>query len=140
MSRPTPPNHNLQQRGFTLIEIIITLVITAILSVILVLALGSKISHSGEPIVRLQKTMALQQTMENIRADFEALPSIANLRTAIGTGVQSNGYGSYEVIENSFISFVGYTDAPGVVGDGILKVTIKDDSTGLVLTELFVDW
>ena len=135
--QPSPYRDN---SGFTLIEMTIALVVTAILGVILVTALGSSLTNSSQPIFRLQQTMALLQTMENIRADFTVSNDLALLKTAIGTGVQSNSYGNYEVLENAYVKFAGYTEAPGVASDGILKVTIRDSTSGMVLTELFVDW
>jgi len=139
MSQPPRPDRSPQQ-GFTLIEVIITLVVASILAVVLVMALGTSFTSSSEPIFRLQQTMALHRTMENIRADFSAANSLALLKLAIGTGVQSNGYGNYQVIDNGYITFTGYNEAPGIASDGILKVSIKDPGTGMVLTELFVQW
>lgn len=128
------------QQGFTLIEIIITLVVFAILSTILVTVMGTSVINSGQPVSRLQQTMTLQQTMENIRANFSAVSDLSLLKSAIGTGQQDNDYGTYEVMDNRYIKFTGHNEAAGVAADGILKVSIKDQGSGLVLTELFVEW
>ena len=128
------------QAGFSLIEVIITLVVGAILALVLALALGSSFTNSSLPLFRLQQTMALQQVMENIRADYAAHGDIALLKTSVGTGTQNNGYGTYTVISNKFIKFVNNVQADGTVSDGILKVSIQDPNTGLILTELFVAW
>lgn len=132
------PNRNNQQ-GFSLIEIIITVVVLGILATMLVTVMGTSVTSSSQPIFRLQQTIALQQTMENIRANFSATPDLALLKTAIGTGSQNNSYGVYEVIDNKFITFTGYTEVEGVAADAILKVSIKGQETGLILTELFVE-
>ena len=50
----------LDQRGFTLIEIIIALVIFGILATMLVTVMGTSMSNSSQPVFRLQKTMSLQ--------------------------------------------------------------------------------
>lgn len=128
------------EQGFTLIEVIIALVVGAILVTILASALGTSVTDSSQPIFRLQKTMALHQVIENIRADFASINDIALIKTTIGTGQQSNGYGTYEVVENKFIKFTGNVEEDGVSGDGILKVSIRDIDTGMTLTELFVEW
>ena len=128
------------QAGFSLIEVIITLVVGAILALMLALALGSSFTNSGLPLFRLQQTMALQQVMENIRADYAAHGDIALLKTSVGTGTQNNGYGTYTVLSNKFIKFVNNVQADGTVNDGVLKVAIQDPNTGLILTELFVAW
>lgn len=129
-----------RQQGFTLIELIITLVVFAILATMLVTVMGTSVTNSGQPVSRLQQTMTLQQTMENIRANFTAINDLALLKIAIGSGQQDNAYGAYEVIDNRYIKFTGYNEAEGVAADGILKVSIKDQESGLVLTELLVEW
>ncbi len=131
---------SISQQGFTLIELIITLVVFGVLATMLVTVMGTSVTNSSQPLNRLQKTMTLQQTMENIRANFAAVSDIAVLKTAIGSGQQNNDYGAYEVIDNKYIKFTGHNETAGVAADGILKVSIKDQDTGLVLTGLFVEW
>ena len=128
------------QQGFSLLELIIALVIFAILATIMVTAMGSSLGQSSQPIFNLRRIMALHQVMENIRADFAAQNDLPLLKTAIGTGQQSNSYGVYEVVDNRYITLVGYSEAAGGVADGILKVSIRDQGGGLTLTELFVEW
>jgi len=134
-----PPQNCTRSQGFTLIEVIIILVVSGIMATMLVTVLGTSMTGSSQPIFRLQQTIALQQTMENIRGSFSATPDIALLKTAIGTGPQANLFGTYEVVENKFITFTSYTEVEGVSADAILKVSIKDPGTGLILTELFVE-
>jgi prepilin-type N-terminal cleavage/methylation domain-containing protein len=133
------------KRGFTLIEIIITLVVFAILATMLVSYLGSSVTGSAQPLVILQNDMSLQGVMENIRADMTANNSLASLKTAVGADSQDNSYGVYTVVYNDYIKFdAGYNeqpDSPGSPGnDGIdvLKISIKDTS-GLILTDFFVE-
>ncbi|MDD5759366.1 MAG: type II secretion system protein [Desulfobulbaceae bacterium] len=137
------------QRGFTLIEIIITLVVLGILSSMLVTVVGVPFTSSSQPIFRLQQTMSLQQTMENIRANFAATKDLGtfnfdSFKGTIGaTGSsQQNNFGTYVVVSNSYIKFnaSSHNEEPGVEADGVLKVSIKDQSSGLILTELFVIW
>ena len=140
-----------KQQGFTLIEVIITLVMVAILATILASALGSSFLSSSQPISRLQKTMGLHQVFENIRTDFSAINDIALLKTTIGdVGTQTTGYGAYEVVESRYLKFIdepastttppGKIEADGVVGDGVLKITLRDPEIGMMLTEFFVEW
>lgn len=134
------PARDCFDQGFTLIEVIITMVVGAILITILASALGTSMGDSTQPIFRLQKTMALHQVVENIRADYSATKDIALLKTTVGTGQQSNGYGTYEVVDNKFIKFTGNVEEDGVSSDGILKVSIRDSDTGFVMTEFFVEY
>ena len=59
--------------GFTLIEIIITLVIVSILSTMVVTYMGTSFQQSSRPIHNYQKTLELHQTMENILAHYKSL-------------------------------------------------------------------
>jgi len=65
-------NHN--TRGFTLIEIIITLTVTAVLATMIYTYFGKAFSESVTPISRLKNSAALQRVMENIRADYNVYP------------------------------------------------------------------
>lgn len=131
---------SLQNQGFTLIEVIITLVVLAIVASMLVTAMGTSLTTSISPISRLRQTMSLQQTMENIRANFNATSNLADLKTTVGTGLQNNSFGVYEVVDNKYIKFSSNSEVAGLATDGVLKVTIKDQGSGLTLTELFVSW
>lgn len=131
-----------RQRGFTLIEIVITLVVSSILAAMTMQFMGTSFSNSVLPVTRLQQVMTLQTAMENMRASFAVTRSLATLKTSIGTGFQENNFGTYTVVTNAFIKFDPTTkqEMPGIVGDGILKVTIMDEESGQRISELFVDW
>ena len=64
-------HHN---RAFTLIEIIITLTVTAVLATMIYMYFGKAFSESVTPITRLRTSAALQRVMENIRADYNVYP------------------------------------------------------------------
>jgi prepilin-type N-terminal cleavage/methylation domain-containing protein len=57
-------------RGFTLIEIIVTLTITAVLATMIFTYFGKAFLESVTPISRLKKSGYLQKIMQNIMADF----------------------------------------------------------------------
>lgn len=63
-----------QQRGFTLIEVIITILVVAIFSSMMIVFFGSSLTESRVPISRLQKASALHQVMANITADYNKYP------------------------------------------------------------------
>jgi len=133
-------------KGFTLIEIIISLVVLAILATMLVSYMGSSVRESGQPAIRLKDTMTLQQVMENIRADMNDKNDLAALKTSVGTGSQNNNYGVYTVVYNNYIkfndtSFNEEADSAGSSGNDdidVLKISIKDNS-GLTITSFFVE-
>jgi prepilin-type N-terminal cleavage/methylation domain-containing protein len=83
-------------RGFTLLEIIITLTITAVLASMIFTYFGKTLTESVTPIRRLKSSTALQQVIENITADANAYPkwrsgtTYNNTNLVIPTGF--NGY------------------------------------------------
>ena len=64
------------QSGFTLIELIITLVIAAIAAAMLSTFFNASLTQSSVPIARLQQASNLHQAMENIVTDFNRLNKI----------------------------------------------------------------
>jgi prepilin-type N-terminal cleavage/methylation domain-containing protein len=61
-------------RGFTLIEIIVTLVIVAVMGTMIYSYLGTAFSQSVTPVLQLQKYTDLHRAMENIRAAYQGNP------------------------------------------------------------------
>jgi prepilin-type N-terminal cleavage/methylation domain-containing protein len=59
--------------GFTLIEIIVTLTVAGILSVMLVQFIGTSLSRSAAPIISMQEGKDLQAVFENMNADYKRL-------------------------------------------------------------------
>jgi len=129
--------------GFTLIELIVTLAVVAILSAAMYQYFGTSMTHSAVPVFRLQKSFALQRVMENITADYleNYSSSLPGLQARIGAegSNQSNSYGQYGVVENRFIKFTGQNETALAEGDppNILKVTIKNEQDES-LTVIFV--
>ncbi len=67
------------QAGFTLIEVIVTLVLASVIAAMLSSFFGTSLTRSGEPIQRLMNSTNLQQVMENIVSDYNRLHAL-NLR------------------------------------------------------------
>lgn len=136
---------NLRHRnyGFTLIEVILSLVVAGVLAAMIFSYFGTSIIRSSTPVVLLQNALSLQQVMENMTMDYKAnfTGNLAGLRTKIGTVStipKSNSYGNYEVVSNGYIKFVGGTEnTTSPVPEDILKVVIKN-AQGDRQTILFV--
>ena len=116
--------------GFTLIEIIVTLTIAAILSVMLVQFMGTSISRSAEPTLSMQEGMALQGIFENMNAGYKRLLLTDNAPLdTFKTRVDSGFYGTYTVTESDYIIFdntqVEAPCDPNITNCKILKVTIS---------------
>jgi prepilin-type N-terminal cleavage/methylation domain-containing protein len=131
-----------QASGFTLIELIITIVLAGIVMMMISPFFQSGVTESHRPALRLQDAMALQRTMENMtgayRNTFRDTTALLNLSTNIGTVGSSynNLFGSYTVVEKGYILFNGGNEQAG--GTSVLKVTISSTgSPGTQLTQLF---
>jgi prepilin-type N-terminal cleavage/methylation domain-containing protein len=123
--------------GFTLVEIVITLLIAGVLGATLYQYMGSALSGSAVPIKRLKATIGLQQVVENVVGDFEQRnPSVESdwtvLRSDIGAvgTEQVNTYGAYRVVRNEFIRFDGAGieagDNYGTPPDNVLRITLAN--------------
>lgn len=60
----------IKQDGFTIIEIIITLVLLAVLAAMMVPYFGTSFTQSGTPVSRLKASMSLNMVMEKITAQY----------------------------------------------------------------------
>ena len=83
--------------GFTLIEIVITLTVTAVLSTMIFTFFGKAFTESVTPIVRLKSSAVLQRVMENITADYNVYPKwrSGTAYTAGGRVIPTNFNGYY---------------------------------------------
>lgn len=133
--------------GFTLVEVIITLLVAVILGGIMMQYLGSAVTGSSTPMKRLAAETALGTTADSMIGAFrQAAPSDSSawsdFQDTIGAAgtTQNNGYGAYRVLFNDFIQFdAAGNEAADVIGtapENILKVTIagaSDDSLTFLL-------
>ena len=65
---------NQRSSGFTLIEVIATLVIVSVLGTVAYVYFGKGFLESVTPVTRLKQTAALHRVMENITADYNVFP------------------------------------------------------------------
>ena len=63
-------SNTLHQSGFTIIEIIVTLIVASILGTTLVQFMGSNLSASAENVSLVQEGLQLHEVMENITRDY----------------------------------------------------------------------
>ena len=127
------------QSGFTLIEIIVTLTVAAILSVMLVQFMGTSISRSAQPILSMQEGLTLQGILENMNADYKQLLFTDDTPLdTFKTRVETDGfYGTYAETA-TYIEFDNnqLETACNAQDCKILKVTISVGDHSL--TSLFV--
>ncbi|MFH1137058.1 MAG: prepilin-type N-terminal cleavage/methylation domain-containing protein [Pseudomonadota bacterium] len=134
-----------KEKGFTLFELVLTLVLVAVLAAMIVPVLGPGLYGSSEPLAMLEDGLALNQVMANIVAEYEnpdtgvsrdetylfgaGSSSLKNQIGAIGSD-QDNDFGQYAVVDNSQLK-IDVSDP-----HDSLQVTISN-SRGQSLTHLF---
>lgn len=135
--------------GFTLIEVIVTLILASILGTMLVTFMGSTLTGSVQPLLRVQQANTAGQVMENITADYNKLNAddigagttvaLSTLKTHIQNGnVLTNTpyYGVYTIVFNDYVTFDSSGNQSSNDGNSrILKVSITQGSQ--TLTTLF---
>lgn len=129
----THSRHNRQ--GLTLVEVIVTIVLVAVLGALLVTLLGDKLIGGTEPVAWTSRESAIETTMERVIADYVRLVNDdANIGSDVLAMMQANAAaGDYgQGVTMSYIGFAGGTESPG---GNFLKVEVTDpDDPGHVLT------
>ena len=138
------------KKGFTLIEVIVTLLIAAILGTFLVTFMGTAVTKSGEPVARSKQLYELQQVMENIKSTYLTMADATDALTRLNAFITGSPVSSSYTIVTKSISFNqdasgNYTESgsvcPGLGSSGsncVLKVTVSSNVTpGLSVTEVF---
>ncbi|SHK00607.1 prepilin-type N-terminal cleavage/methylation domain-containing protein [Desulfatibacillum alkenivorans DSM 16219] len=134
--------------GFSLLEIIVTLTVAAVLATVLIAFTGTAVQRAGEPAARLSDIYGLQQVMENITGYYvdvahgeDALSRLYNAIESEDTD-PSTGFGAYK----SSKSWVYYNASREEVtssaqtSDTMLKIVLEPvagEST-IKLTAFFV--
>jgi prepilin-type N-terminal cleavage/methylation domain-containing protein len=130
------------QGGFTLLEVIVTIVIAAIMGVFFVQFVGTSVIHSADPVYRTQNLSGTTHIMEYMTADYKRLAAtqsnfLSIFKDYVGYGNTTTkpsgyegypNYGTYEVLCNKYVRFnasgVEETD-PDQLSGRVLKVTIR---------------
>lgn len=123
-------------KGFTLLEVIVTIVVAAIMGALLVQFMGTSMIQSARPVTQVQQVCSLNAVMEQIAADHKKLlaEDSAPLE-ALKANIENNNYGGYSC-QTGYIRFAGGDEVADLTGsDRVLKVRIT--SGDQVLTSLF---
>jgi len=135
---------NFNNQGFTLLEVVITLIVGSILGAILVQFMGTSMKNSFEPVIMVQNGNGVNEIMEKLNSIYKM-----RLMTSTGdplvdfagdvlTGMNppiNPVIGHYTETTNG-IQFVGGVEAPDLSANPrVLKVTITHG--GQSLTALF---
>lgn len=132
------------EQGFTLLEIIVSLIVAAILGTMLVTITGSALQRSSQPIEAIQRTYAMELVMENINLYYFNLlynPTEIHVLNKLSIFINANYTDFINTADDMkrYTSFSsGVLSSPSVNGP-IMRLTLTDSSTGITLTSLFYD-
>ncbi len=146
-------------QGFTLIEVVVTIIVSAILAVLLMQVMKGTSYRSYWPLEKMEQDLILRQIMENVTADYRSLlisdlQPLVTLQDKISNGGNPpDGYWSgqtytpsIQIVHNGCLDDIHKDGTPpaGEVRAGnsdclpqdtLLKVTLAYD--GETLTTLF---
>jgi len=136
-----------ENKGFTLLEVVITLIVGSILGAILVQFMGTSMKNSFEPVIMVQDGNGVHEIMEKMNSDYKmrlmtsTVNPLGDFRTDVINGMLplvDPVIGHYTVV-TKYITFTGggvENVAPDPSSDpNVLKVTITHG--GQSLTALF---
>jgi prepilin-type N-terminal cleavage/methylation domain-containing protein len=135
-----------KSQGFTLLEVVITLIVGSILGAILVQFMGTSMKNSFQPVIMVQDGNGVHEIMERMNSDYKMrlMTSTDNPLTDFKTDVENGNvignipfFGNYAWV-TKYIIFAGGMEnlAPDPAPDPrVLKVTITHG--GQSLTALF---
>ena len=138
--------------GFTLLEVIVTIIVSSILAVLLMQVMRGHVTRSLWPIEKMDQRLAVQDIMDQITADYRRVlisdnQPLVSLQNRINAGGAPGGYWSgspfataIQIIDNYCLDLdqSGESNVHATCahpGDTLLKVTIGVDQ--LTMTALF---
>ena len=131
----------LTQTGFTLVEIIITIVVGAIVGIMVISYMGTQLTHSGDPIIIARNEGVTEMWMERITSDYVKQMNTPVVYTTTLATIFSRDYtiAPYNMpasvtLTRSYITYDAAGNEVAVTGGGTstnLKVTIQAGGYGL---------
>lgn len=128
-----------RRRGFTLVEAVVALLLVSVVAALLLPIWVSGVRGTVAGSARLQSTLALRAEMEAFvqqarSVPFNDVPATATAHFGAIAGV--------DLIENEWVEFLDqggntFTEAPSAVVSDNLRITVRDNSTGLQVTRIF---
>lgn len=132
---------NTDQRGFTLIETLVTIIISAVLAVILAQVIANQTSRSYRPIQVINQNLAIRAVMENIAADCRQGTPVLVLQNRLANGdywdPSFTGNFSFQTTSNCVGFDLGTGQEIADTNCALLKVTVAIQGTSHSLTSLF---
>ncbi len=121
------------KQGFTLLEVIITFIVAAILGTIFLQVMGTSMQQSYEPVIMVQNGFSVNEIMEKMNAHYRnrLLTSTSNPLADFKSDVENGNviantpyFGDY-TYQTQYIKFSGGNEVADASADPrILKITI----------------
>ena len=140
----TKSRSNFKNQGFTLLEVVITLIVGSILGAILVQFMGTSMKSSFEPVIMVQNSNGVHEIMEKLNSDYKMRlmtstgDPLADFRTDVINGMLppiAPVIGHYTETTNYIVFDNNGDEVPDNTQLRILKVTITHGRQSL--TALF---
>lgn len=132
----------INNRGFTLIEVIVTLIVASILGTMLVTFMGSNVMQSANPVIMAKDSAYLNEIMENMTIDYkyQMVTSPTNGLANFKGRVESTSplyYGSGYTVATAYTQFPDGNNVSETTptANTVLKVTVTYKN--LTVTALF---
>lgn len=121
--------------GFTLIEIIATIIIAAVLAALMVQFMGTAMTQSADPVVAVRTEAGTGAILEGIVSDYVRLMN-ANPATALAT-LAATDYGASVTMTYAAFDAAGQEVNPAPASSDTLKVTVQGQ--GYAVTTLLTN-
>ena len=139
MSTDQPATAN--PKGFTLVEILVTIMFAAILAAVWFQFLGSSMTQSATPIALAKEGYSLNRILEKITAHHKKLlvtdaDPLATFKTHIenGNNIANTPYFGEYTVQTSYITLNGGIEAVDASGDDrVLKTTLTVDRQSITV-------
>lgn len=126
----------MRKKGFTLLEVVVTIVLSALAMAAVVPLLSQVFMRSHEPRIQLREAFDLHAAMENLVA-LKETNTLTQLHTLAG-GEGSLYGGRFTVVHNRFVTFTGYTEGGTPTTNNLLKITLRN-ALGEQTSRLFAE-
>lgn len=123
------------RNGFTLIEVLVTLVIVAFVGILVVNFVGRKVTDSAFPLVWVSRETDIERQMEQVVSDYvREMNTNPDPATVLGLIVTRNAAGQYGTgVSMSYVEFVGNVETNSTTGPtDQLHVTVSSGGQTLM--------
>lgn len=130
-----------RQAGFTMFELVVTLVVASFLSILLLPYMSTALSRSADSILRLQAQYELSSTMANIQADYikNFKSNLVDLKAKVDSPTTRYVYGTnYYVATSYWFNFDSSGSGTWSAVPSIYLAVEITNNTGHVLNSIFV--